>query len=338
MTSKIKLFAEHFVGINHKRVSTAPLAFMTPYEDNAAGLKRQATVKQWLYGYSYRLDMEVADWMADGKETRVVPNQAQAGFRVVDFANRSSTSNKLARVVDPNGFEVEISISNLIELMLTTSVDKGEIKSECIWVRDGPNNVLMCADDNRVLEARKNMEPNCKPKRKKVNHAPGDVICNSYGEYLYIGQFDVEYVIATGELNNLGGQWQPRLVPGKDSAEGIAWGRMHVYAPWYSKSGVDLTGIELLKTKKTAQQVTKHEPESVPSVSDQTYFCTGWDGTAVYDQEKSLTKRKYPNNYANYKTRWETRTIRLATDGFLEPVDVTKVPVDNNKNIIVWQW
>ena len=105
MSKNLKLFEEHFVGINHERedVTAGPLAFMTPQEDNAAGRKRRESVRQWLYGYYYNPDKPQD---ASKHETKLVANKAMSGFRVVDYADRWSTSNKLARIFDPNGFEV----------------------------------------------------------------------------------------------------------------------------------------------------------------------------------------------------------------------------------------
>ena len=46
----MKVFSKLFVGIKKAYEDNPPLAFATPYEENAAGKKRQDTVMSWLGG------------------------------------------------------------------------------------------------------------------------------------------------------------------------------------------------------------------------------------------------------------------------------------------------
>jgi hypothetical protein len=64
-------------------------------------------------------------------------------FRIVGSVTRWSTSNKLIQVEDPRGFVVEIPASNLNTLLKHTTVEKGEVKEECVWGREGNNHTLL---------------------------------------------------------------------------------------------------------------------------------------------------------------------------------------------------
>lgn len=324
MTQHIKIYDAHFVGIDNTRVNAAPLAFMTPHEDNAAGEKRQTTVKEWLYGYSHDASRGLTDKMTKDKELKTVPNRAQAGFRIVDAVSRAT--NKVARIVDPNGFEVEISIANLIDLLLAAIVDKGEIKCECIWVRMGSQNWLLRSDDPRVVESRQAAKTAVKAKRVRVNHKIGDVIENAYGHYLYIGQFDVQYVIATGKIKTRRA-WGEKA-PSKISAAGIGAGRMHVYmCRKYASDGSYSyhDGIDLRKTKMTARQIVDQDLEAGPVVDDQKYFTVDFYSTMTYDESQTLYKNDIKGATLG-KGRWETSVVRLAVDGFLHEVNPRHIP------------
>lgn len=346
MTATLKLFDEHFVGINHERddVTAGPLAFMTPYEDNTAGRKRRESVRQWLYGYYYNPNTKKDE---SKRETKIVKNIPSTEFRVVDFADRWSTSNKLARIYDPNGFEVEISIANLIDLMLTTTVDRGAIKTECVWVREGANNRLMRTDDPLVEQARENMTPQGKPKRVRLDHEIGDIIENSYGQYLYLGYFDVNYVVASGEVKDdaeyraqhdrimgsntswlWGSRFEPRNMIGKDSGADVSIGKRHVYREYDEDPRYRHRDYLLIRKKKmTAQRVVNSAAELVPEITPQSYFRC--EETQYYDATRTLLGER-SKHYYDYGRRlgqdvWETSVVRLDTS---EPIDVKRIQAD----------
>ena len=188
----MKIFNEIYVGINNKRTndSGVPLGFMVPYEDNYAGKKRVETVNRWLRGYWYEDDKT-----DDENETKILKNVPMTGFKVVDFASRWSTSNKLARVYDPNGYELEISIENLIDLILNTVIENGEIKAELVWARDGANNRLIRLDSDEYKEAVRTTEKS----KKKVSAKPGDVVVALHNvKYVYLGKMYKQWVALCG--------------------------------------------------------------------------------------------------------------------------------------------
>lgn len=332
----MKLFKEHFVGINYARKGTSgPLAFMTPYEDNAAGAKRQKTVTDWLYGTWRQVE--------EDRETKIVPNDVKTGFRVVDFASRWSTSNKFARIHDPAGFEVEISIANLIDLMLTTTVEKGEILTECVWVREGAHNRLVRADDPKVEQARENMTKEGKPKKKKVAHEIGDIIANTWGEYVYVGKLHVELVMADGETvedvehyqkmrNYPYHRFQPRYIKGRDKARVSSLGHVHVYFPKdYFEADGWRNQVSIRKQKMTAHKVVGKVPlEQLPAVGNQEFYQIDdahWynDLGDIYSYEEY---RKLEYTTLTSETVWKTDTIRIAHTPFDKEVDVSQIPQD----------
>lgn len=217
----MKLYKQHFVGLDHSRtdVTTAPLAYMMPYEDNAAGRKRQESVRNWLRGWDwkYQTSPKTQQWYqsirdaggtaplpedikdpletATDKETKIVDNVAKTGFKVVDFATRDLTANKFVRLYDPDGFEVELTIENLLELMSEHTIERGEIKAELIWLRDGSYNRLVsltsphyqksvAADDVSV-----------------IRYDVGDTIKNSrfYHSLTYLGTGYVQHLALIGK-------------------------------------------------------------------------------------------------------------------------------------------
>lgn len=181
----MQIFNFNFVGISGDRtdITLGPLAFLTPHEDNAAGAKRRESVRQWLNGYSWQEKTHT--------ETRIIPNTPKTGFRVVDVATRYMTSNKFARIFDPDGFELEISIDNLVDLMLYTVVDHGEIMGELVWGRDGGHNRLIPVDSDLYRNALR--------EGQTLVADIGDVVIGNHGKkYVYLGLGYIQPIAACG--------------------------------------------------------------------------------------------------------------------------------------------
>lgn len=187
----MKIFKKNYVGIDKTRedITDAPLAFLTPYEDNAAGKKRRDSVDNWLYSWYQRDE----DKDKDKKEAIVVDNIPQSGFKVVDVAERWTTSNKMARIVDPNGYELEISIANLVDLMLYGLIDKGEIMTECVWGREGPNNRLIPVDSD--------LYKNALQEGQTLDPVVGDIVVGAHNKrYIYLGRQHMQWIARAGTL------------------------------------------------------------------------------------------------------------------------------------------
>jgi hypothetical protein len=138
--SSIKIPTTVYVGFQGRRSQDeVPLGFMTPYEDTKAGQKRRDTVDNWAKGY----------WGSSEKTFNAVTleNKPMIGFKIGRSIRRSGGWNgsgaSYVRVEDPRGFELEITIENLVMCMADNHIQDGEIVAECVWGRDGNRNILL---------------------------------------------------------------------------------------------------------------------------------------------------------------------------------------------------
>lgn len=63
----------------------------------------------------------------------IIENVPRNGFKVASTVSRYSTSNKLWRIMDPLGFELEISTANMEDLIMTGVINCGEFEGLLIW-------------------------------------------------------------------------------------------------------------------------------------------------------------------------------------------------------------
>ncbi len=162
LTFKAQYDAAEYVNGEYVRgPETAPLAFAQVYEPHLKTFaKKQNTQDVWAYGNRHHYDedgkvhMTENKWVLDTdnpsslraskliEQTNMVPEHLQPriidnvplkGFQIQQSVSRYSTSNKLWRVLDPRGFELEITTANLEELMMGCVIDHGLIKGTCIW-------------------------------------------------------------------------------------------------------------------------------------------------------------------------------------------------------------
>lgn len=133
-----------------------PLGYIGEYKEfNAACEKRMENQRQWAgyekieeHGGVYFKTKSAWVWnnKTNQKEQRfstepldkelipqIINNVPLDGFRILTTVTRSSTSNKLWRVVDPRGFQLEISTESFERIILSAVVSKGLIIGPCIW-------------------------------------------------------------------------------------------------------------------------------------------------------------------------------------------------------------
>jgi hypothetical protein len=140
MLSTIKIPEKVYVGFQGRRSEDeVPLGFMTPYTTDQAGVKRRASVDNWAKGYYSNTEKTFNSVILD--------NKPMIGFKIGRDIRRSGGWNgsgaSYVRVADPRGFELEITIENLVMCMSSNLVDNGEIIQECVWGRDGNRNILL---------------------------------------------------------------------------------------------------------------------------------------------------------------------------------------------------
>lgn len=135
--STIKIPQTVYVGFQGRRaVDEVPLGFMTPYDTTKAGQKRQQTVDQWAKGWGSNKTFNSV----------VLENVPMIGFKIGRAIRRSRSwggNASYVRIEDPRGFELEISIENMVMVMDQNIVEDGEIMQECVWGRDGGKNILL---------------------------------------------------------------------------------------------------------------------------------------------------------------------------------------------------
>ena len=148
MTEAIKIFSKVYVAHRkqHQDAEDPPLAFLTPYEENAAGRKRIESADKWARGYFYS---------EEAIETKILDNESIDGFEICREVKRTywGGGNVVWRIFDPRGFELEISSANLAKILTFATIEAGVIKSKCIWGRLGAKNILIpegCPDYQNV--------------------------------------------------------------------------------------------------------------------------------------------------------------------------------------------
>lgn len=123
----LKIYDKSFVGIKE-----SGLGFLTPYGTDEASLNRQNTVKRW------------CESGRDSKNPKykVVENKYASGFKILHDVKRN-TENVVWRILDPNGYELELSSPNVEHIIQTCTITKGLIKEKLLWARNKAQNYLL---------------------------------------------------------------------------------------------------------------------------------------------------------------------------------------------------
>jgi hypothetical protein len=118
---------------------------MTPWGEDAAAKKRMASVDHWANG-RYNQNTKLS--------STTINNAPIVGFKLTSSIRKGDygAADKW-RIEDPRGFELEITSSNLAELMSVTTIERGEILEKCVWARNGGNNVLLSVESDDYKEA-----------------------------------------------------------------------------------------------------------------------------------------------------------------------------------------
>jgi hypothetical protein len=179
--TSLKVFSQLYVGVRTTNNNDVPLAFATPYETTAAGVKRQETVKNWTRDYGREKNPDL----------RVVENEPRSGFRITDDVKRTywGGGNVVWRLHDPLGWEIEIQSNNLMALLQSVGVGpNGEVPGKCVIARDGAHNVLLPVSTDEYKNAIKAAEgakaPGKVPMKDRVIGRFYRLQDGSYGQYL----------------------------------------------------------------------------------------------------------------------------------------------------------
>lgn len=134
-----------------------PLGFLQPWNPKKPDDKKHQTQRDWAYnGYIHNFQCREVNghlWISgsryewlNGKselvnvdepadpQPMVYDNDPLSGFKVQHSVSRYSTSNKLWRILDPRGFELEISTGCMETLIENATIFKGGlIDAQCVW-------------------------------------------------------------------------------------------------------------------------------------------------------------------------------------------------------------
>lgn len=142
---KITIPAKHYLGKRKSEPGQMSLGFLTPYGTDAAAKKRMCTVDEWVNQYR-----------GPHPKSEVLENMPLKGFQVTGSLRYGSHGNQDKwRVVDPRGFELEISSENLADLLECCDIQSGQVVQACVWARMGSQNYLLPVHHSLYEEAKK---------------------------------------------------------------------------------------------------------------------------------------------------------------------------------------
>jgi hypothetical protein len=188
---------KQYVGFQHRKEQGGDivLGFATPFATDKAYEKRKATVDSWANGYE---NYKAKD--PTRRPSAVLDNVLAKGFEIARSVRRSGWNggNVLWRIVDPRGFELEISSANLASILDCNTISTGVIKGKCIWGRDGAANILLPEQSEPYQEAVKLTQLKNDVATKKVSLRDvsiGNIIkLSSDEDVVYLGKYYlVEY-------------------------------------------------------------------------------------------------------------------------------------------------
>jgi hypothetical protein len=150
MINPILIPTKHYVGMVRRTYNEIPLGFITPWGEDAASKKRMDTVDSWVNNQRGRSDVITI-------EPQTIDNVPLSGFRLTkNIRNSGYGGYDKWRIEDPRGFELEITSGNIAQILSVGMVDKGEIIDQCVWAREGANNVLLSVATDEYKQAVEN--------------------------------------------------------------------------------------------------------------------------------------------------------------------------------------
>lgn len=110
----------------------------------------------------------VDNWRDQNIPTQVIDNIPQTGFRLESIQRRYMSNNALFRVLDPRGFELEISAENMLALMTVCGVENGVVNGPCYWIIN-TGRAYLCTDKFGYTDKLIKLRAKKKPFKKKIS-------------------------------------------------------------------------------------------------------------------------------------------------------------------------
>lgn len=147
----IKIFDKLYVGFHRMGGERMPVGRIVNYVDNKTNQRLRDKIDDWAsYGAGSKTKLN----------SIIIDNTPMTGFRISRSQINAGwyQTPDFIRVEDPRGFEVDITIPNMIMLTDNNILDNGEIMQECIWGRDNAINVLLPVNSTPYKEAIQNTD------------------------------------------------------------------------------------------------------------------------------------------------------------------------------------
>jgi len=133
------------------------------------------------------------DAWSDGRNM-TFKNEAVSGFKIVDCTERCGSyysNNTVIDIEDPRGFQLQISVGNLIALMEDYDIKQGEIMGSCLWARDKNQIYLVSTQSELYKKTLQTTVVRNSAKGKIKDLSVGDVVLIGKDEtkYIYIGTY-----------------------------------------------------------------------------------------------------------------------------------------------------
>lgn len=264
MTLSISIPDFHYAGFQIRANDIYPLGFIVPDGSDKAARDRKSTVDGWAKKSKVQIP------------SRKFNNQPMVGFIIrKSIKHQFSHSNvEKWRIIDPRGFELEISNSNMSIIIDNCIIDNGEIIDSCVWARDGKDNILLPTSTAEYQQAFANTQrKNTVIKISEVKLGDHIILTNGI-EARYLGK----YYKATADLyytNNV----QPEIISySKD--------KQHVLL-----IGDAIQSFSSLKISKIVKHefMTPNLAEDIVNQKTLSGYCTNY-----YDTPKFFASKQIP--------------------------------------------
>ena len=202
--------------------TNAKLAYMCSAEytksgdESAAFKKRKDTgIKRAKATVGKNNSLEEADFHLNYEG--FIKNEPRVGFKIVDYATRYNTDNKLIRIEDPAGFVVEVPVENAIGLLHESTVAFGSVQEPCVWGRNG-NNHWLVPITGEVYKTAHETTLTAKEDMVSFSHIQvGDIVsftADKSQTYIYLGKIKISYNLKerVGTKNAKISFWEPKYL------------------------------------------------------------------------------------------------------------------------------